>query len=143
MSNKQIKTEKIKNMMIVVLLITAILLLSFFWRGFALDSLRSMSLGNDDNRYKPQVSELVVPEYIKVGLGSDGYTLIDLDHKLEHDDEGKTKITVYNKLIDIISSYLRRSDIDTEKLKSLNTTRLWHIPPFHRNLHLKYRLKNI
>lgn len=29
MSNKQIKTEKIKNMMIVVLLITAILLLSF------------------------------------------------------------------------------------------------------------------
>lgn len=30
MSNKQIKTEKIKNMMIVVLLITAILLLSFF-----------------------------------------------------------------------------------------------------------------
>ena len=74
MSNKQIKTEKIKNMMIVVLLITAILLLSFFWRGFALDSLRSMSLGNDDNRYKPQVSELVVPEYIKVGLGSDGYT---------------------------------------------------------------------
>ena len=117
MSNKQIKTEKIKNMMIVVLLITAILLLSFFWRGFALDSLRSMSLGNDDNRYKPQVSELVVPEYIKVGLGSDGYTLIDLDHKLEHDDEGKTEITVYNKLIDIISSYLRRSDIDTEKIE--------------------------
>ena len=78
MGNIQNKTEKLKNMMIVVLLITAILLLSFFWRGFALDSLRSMSLVNHENRYKPQVSDLVVPEYIKVGIGSDGYTLIDL-----------------------------------------------------------------
>lgn len=104
-------------MMIVVLLITAILLLSFFWRGFALDSLRSMSLVNHENRYKPQVSDLVVPEYIKVGIGSDGYTLIDLEHKLRVEEGSEADITVYDKLIEIISLYLKQGDIGTEEIE--------------------------
>ncbi len=117
MSDIQIKIEKIKTLMIVVLLITAMLLLSFFWRGLSLDDLRSISVVNNENRYKPQVSELVVPEYLKVGVGSDGYTIFDPEHHMLNVDGNIQDVTLYNKFINIIKDYLEQDDISAEKIE--------------------------
>lgn len=87
MEHRKKRIEKIKNILIAVLLMSAILLLSFFWKGISLDDLSSFTIGiQSEDTYKPELSELTRPGQIEVSFGSGIYTVISADWNISADD---------------------------------------------------------
>lgn len=87
MEHRKKRIEKIKNILIAVLLMSAILLLSFFWKGISLDDLSSFTIGmQSEDTYKPELSELTRPGQIEVSFGSGIYTVISADWNILADD---------------------------------------------------------
>lgn len=67
--------EKIKSLVIVVLFLSAILLLYFFWKGFSLEEIRlPLTNFSTDTIITPNTSELVEPKNVQVTFGPENYT---------------------------------------------------------------------
>ena len=85
MKEKNKVIEIVKNILIVVLSISAVLLLSFFWKDMTLEDLKSIDLSfetEDDDSYQPELTLLVKPDEVTVNLGSDIYTVINADYSV-------------------------------------------------------------
>lgn len=68
--------EKVKTLIIVVLFLTAILLLYFFWKGFSFDELRlELPQVSSENVLRLSPEELVAPKDVQVTFGPDNYSL--------------------------------------------------------------------
>ena len=62
MENRRKIIEHIKNILIAVLFISAVLLLSFFWKDISLNDLENLAIGMQENdEYRPELSELTRP----------------------------------------------------------------------------------
>jgi hypothetical protein len=114
--------ERVKEILIAVLFISAILLLAFFWKDISLEELSSFTLAmQEDDAYTPELSELMRPLQIKVNFGSDIYTVLSADWKLEEhgisidtetDDTG-----IYDYMRYLMMQYLNQPDIMPEKIE--------------------------
>ena len=83
MENRRKIIEHIKNILIAVLFISAVLLLSFFWKDISLNDLENLAIGMQENdEYRPELSELTRPGQIEVSFGSGVYTVISADWQL-------------------------------------------------------------
>ncbi|MCR4601095.1 MAG: hypothetical protein K5767_05075 [Clostridia bacterium] len=121
-TTKTTTIEKIKNIMIAVLLVTAVLLLSFFWRtssiGGSIVNI-SRTLVQSDSSYMPQTMDLIMPEYIRVGLGSGSYVMCDTSVSMDRldFDQGHDSETLYTELLAILRDYLEQEDVTTEEIE--------------------------
>ncbi len=121
-TTKTTTIEKIKNIMIAVLLVTAVLLLSFFWRtssiGGSIVNI-SKTLVQSDSSYMPQTMDLIMPEYIRVGLGSGSYVMCDTSVSMDRldYDQGHDSETLYNELLAFLKDYLEQEDVTTEEIE--------------------------
>lgn len=97
MEHREKRIQEIKNILIAVLFISAVLLLSFFWKDISLNDLSSLTLGlQSEDTYKPELSELTRPGQIEVSFGSGIYTVISADwdpeaHGIYLDTDKKSK----------------------------------------------------
>lgn len=66
--------EKAKNLSLVVLFFTTVLLLYFFWGNITLDGFRSSSIQITGEA--PDMVDLIKPDHIVVNFGSDNYTVV-------------------------------------------------------------------
>ena len=66
--------EKAKNLSLVVLFLSTVLLLYFFWGNISFDGLRSPSVQTAGK--VPETIDLLKPEQIVVNFGSDNYTVV-------------------------------------------------------------------
>lgn len=83
MENRKKFIENIKNILIAVLFISAVLLLSFFWKDMSLNDLENLAMGmQESDSYRPELSELTRPGQIEVSFGSGVYTVISADWQL-------------------------------------------------------------
>lgn len=91
--------ERIKNVLIVVLFLTAVLLLSFFWQDAV--SLRDLTpiIMDEENSYIPEADDLVRPRYILFNYGTDIYTLFAAD-------EPHGSGTIYDEVKSIAAEYI-------------------------------------
>jgi Uncharacterized protein conserved in bacteria len=71
--SKPIVIEKIKNLAIVVLFISTVLLLYFFWGNSINGNINNQ---NDQNDANDRIVEVIKPERLVVYFGSDNYTVI-------------------------------------------------------------------
>lgn len=72
--------EKIKSLVIVVLFLSAILLLYFFWKGFSLEEIRFPFTNFPTNTsITPVTTDLVSPKNIQVTFGPENYTQYSTD----------------------------------------------------------------
>lgn len=144
MENREKLIGNIKNILIAVLFISAVLLLSFFWNDISLGDLENIAKGiQEDDEYMPELSELTRPGQIEISFGSGAYTVISADWQLEShginikglsgDNEtpedadkdsglygaGDTILEngIYDYLRLIMSEYLSRPDIVQEKIE--------------------------
>ena len=80
MENRRKIIEHIKNILIAVLFISAVQLLSFFWKDISLNDLENFAIGIQENdEYRPELSELTSPGQIEVCFGSGVYTDISAE----------------------------------------------------------------
>ena len=91
--------ERIKNVLIVVLFLTTVLLLSFFWQDAV--SLRDLTpiIMNEEGSYVPEAQELIRPRYILLNYGADIYTLLSAG-------EVRDGETIYDKVKAIAAEYM-------------------------------------
>lgn len=67
--------EKIKTLVIVVLFLSAILLLYFFWKGSSFDDFKFPDVNiSADTIITPEASELVEPKNVQITFGPENYT---------------------------------------------------------------------
>lgn len=139
MENRRKLIENIKNILIAVLFLSAVLLLSFFWKDISLNDLENLAMGIQENdTYRPELSELIRPGQVEVSFGSGVYTVISADWQLsahgidlnkddnadQQDDtpadSGETDITedgIYDYLKLLMSQYMSQPDILQEKIE--------------------------
>jgi len=79
--------EKAKNLSLVVLFLSTVLLLYFFWGNISFGSLAIKTLSDQSAQDVPAVAGLIEPEQIFVSFGSDNYTLLPPD-KLWYNGSG-------------------------------------------------------
>lgn len=114
--------ERAKEILIAVLFLTAILLLSFFWKDISLEDLSSLTLGlqEEDDSYRPEISQIVTPERIEINFGSDSYTVLSPEWQYPGSEAAGDGTyydeTIYGKLQQMMKSYLEREDITPEKI---------------------------
>ncbi len=88
MKERMIIIERIKDISIVVLFLTAILLLSFFGSNFSINDLRNINIDlidDNDALYQPIAESLISPDNIKICFGSDIYTVVSPDYELSRE----------------------------------------------------------
>ena len=99
-NKRKILIERIKNIMIVVLFLTTVLLLSFFWKDISLGDLSPINIAEkDSNLYVPEIDDLIQPRNILFSFGSDTYTLKTGEEK--YGDE-----TVADKIMQLTEKYV-------------------------------------
>jgi regulatory protein YycH of two-component signal transduction system YycFG len=79
--------EKAKNLSLVVLFLSTILLLYFFWGNISFGSLSIKTLSDQPAENVPSVAGLIEPEQIFVSFGSENYTILPPD-KLWYNGSG-------------------------------------------------------
>ena len=101
MSDKRkIFIERIKNVLIVVLFLTTVLLLSFFWKDISLRDLSPINIIEDSvNSYIPEPNDLIQPRNILFSFGSDTYTL-------KKGKEAFEDTTVTDKMMELMRKYI-------------------------------------
>ena len=103
--------ERIKNVLIVVLFLTTILLLSFFWKDISLKDLNPINIiEQGNNAYVPEAQELIKPKNILFYYGSEDYTVAKAN-----DPYGET--TVYSNALDLIDKYMANAS-SAEKIEA-------------------------
>ncbi len=143
MENRKKFIENIKNILIAVLFISAVLLLSFFWKDMSLNDLENLAMGMQENdSYRPELSELTRPGQIEVSFGSGVYTVISADWQLSAhgidvntasnggaaDDmqgiqsgvasgTGITEDGIYDYLRVLMAQYMTQADLSQEKIE--------------------------
>ena len=146
MENRRKIIEHIKNILIAVLFISAVLLLSFFWKDISLNDLENFAIGIQENdEYRPELSELTRPGQIEVSFGSGVYTVISADWQLashgidvskkdagtsgdggmQQSDAGAGAVSgtgmtddgIYDYLRYLMSQYMFQPDISQEKIE--------------------------
>lgn len=146
MENRRKIIEHIKNILIAVLFISAVLLLSFFWKDISLNDLENFAIGIQENdEYRPELSELTRPGQIEVSFGSGVYTVISADWQLashgidvsktdagasgdggmQQGDAGAGAVSgtgmtddgIYDYLRYLMSQYMDQPDISQEKIE--------------------------
>ena len=91
--------ERIKNILIVVLFLTTVLLLSFFWQdGVSLRDLTPIIM-SEESSYVPDAQELIRPRYILFNYGADIYTVLGAG---EQYGDG----TIYDEVRSIAAEYI-------------------------------------
>jgi len=70
--------ENIKSVLIVVLMISTMLLLYFFWGDLSLEDFKLTN--SQDNQETMDVKDLIVPSQIIIALGEDSYKLASIDN---------------------------------------------------------------
>ncbi|MCI8284526.1 MAG: hypothetical protein HFE90_04555 [Firmicutes bacterium] len=86
MKDRKLIVERIKNILIVVLFLAAILLLSFFGGNFSIDDLKNINIdliSDEDDRYQPVVESFINPDNITVYFGSDMYTVLSSEYDID------------------------------------------------------------
>lgn len=108
---KKVYIERVKNILIVVLSFTAVLLLSFFWQDVSLEDLNPINLDDSsENSYIPEVEELVHPKYILFNYGTELYTILRAgDSYGEH--------TVYDEVKSLVRAYMENAS-SCEKIEA-------------------------
>ena len=101
MSDKRkIFIERIKNVLIVVLFLTTVLLLSSFWKDISLRDLSPINIIEDSvNSYIPEPNDLIQPRNILFSFGSDTYTL-------KKGKEAFEDTTVTDKMMELMRKYI-------------------------------------
>lgn len=109
--SRKIYIERIKNVLIVVLFLTTILLLSFFWKDISLKDLNPINIiEQNNNAYVPEAQELIKPKNILFYYGSEDYTVAK-----GNDAYGET--TVYSHALDLIQKYMTNAS-SAEKIEA-------------------------
>lgn len=97
---KKILIERIKNILIVVLFLTTVLLLSFFWKDISLRDLSPINIAEKDaDLYVPETHDLIQPKNILFSFGSDTYTV-------KTGEESYGEGTVTDKIMELTDKYL-------------------------------------
>ncbi len=135
--------EKIKNVTIVVLFVTAILLLSFFWKDMSFSRLSNFNFSNaiEEDTYQPMMQDIMVPSQIQTGFGNGmstivgnsymlpGYLIIEKPAKEENtpvtapEDYEETDFYVdrdyyiYQSILSAMELYLSGSDLIVEQIE--------------------------
>lgn len=133
--------ERIKDVLIIVLFISAILMLSFSWKDLSLDELSSLAQSlQEENSYRPQLSELVKPSQIKISFGSETYTALsdswspeahgiavsgaggfvsgsDSGSSFHEMDSSSDDQTLYGYMLRMTSAYLSQPDLVKEQIE--------------------------
>lgn len=143
MENRKQAIENIKNVIMVVLFISAILLLTFFWKDFSINDLNNLHFGIntvEEDTFQPEIQELLVPAQIETGFGNGMNTVVSYDHELapelvismpendtqkentavtenDQDQTLSSKNTIYNTILAAVEHYLTGTDLIVEKIE--------------------------
>lgn len=144
-NRKTVIIERVKNIIIVVLFLNAILLLSFFWKDFSINDFGNFGnlhfgMSVEDDTYQPELHELIVPAHIETGFGNGMHTVVNFNHVIPDDiaipmpvkpegndeennqsataDEASVReSTVYNSVLAAVEHYLTGTDLLVEKIE--------------------------
>ncbi len=75
--------ETAKNILILILIVMAIVLLSFFWGDVSLERLNPLTSDENTDSYVPEITALIKPEDIIVSYGDGNYSLITASETYE------------------------------------------------------------
>lgn len=133
--------ETIKNIIIVVLFLNAILLLTFFWKDISINDLSNIHFGitAEDDTFQPNLDELIIPAQIETGFGNGMSTVVKYNHVISDDivvpmpegSQGDTtegiietesaeqisQHTVYDTILAAVEHYLTGTDLLVEKIE--------------------------